>query len=348
MKHNPQEWLGCIKHQIESSDILISFSGMNFLQNMGDLEEEFQELIIRKVKSGTPVFCRLLEQRDEEPKFMEAITKALGASPLYYRVYSKINRPDNDPNPYCATFSKANSTLRDPELFRGVNSVYSDASVLINYTPELYPLIDIDPMEYDFIDQGDLYFHGELGMRNTIAVRGDLFNSVQILYSGELFFNSRKDLFGRLHHGINENIRFAENIIKCLSSAVKKSEDHEVKCYELFSSLERRLGILIKSKLKESQINIWIDDNSHQAKFTRSNLGQLNFLELVKIICSHWESFSQSILLDKEEFRLKCKGINKRERRFLAHPIKAENEGYEYSEYSYCIIKEVNEALSSC
>ena len=344
---DPNEWLNDVREKIDSSDILISFNGMSLLKLTGSFCDEFQTRLISKIKDGTPLLCKLLEHRKEEVNLMKPICKVLGASALYYRVYSDINRPDNDPNPYCITFDKAKSTLRDPEIFKGVSSVYGNASSLINYEPNLYPLIDIESSEYKFVDEGDMFFHGAIGMKNTIVVRGDLFDSCQLLYSGHLFENPRTDFEGRMHYGISKNIRFAENVIKCLDSAISKSEAHETKCYELFSQLERQLGILIDTHLSEIQINQWIDDNCQDSNYKRANLGQLNFLDLVKIISSHWRYFDSYLLLEKEEFKAKCNGINKKERRYLAHPIKAENDGYEYSEHSYRIIKDVLNALVS-
>ena len=344
---DPNEWLNDIRDKIDSSDILISFNGMDFLKMAGSFRDEFHTRLISKIKEGTPLLCKLLEHRKEEVNLMQPICKVLGASALYYRVYSDINRPENDPNPYCITFDKAKSTLRDPQLFKGVKRVYGNRSSLVNYEPDLYPLIDIESTEYKFVDEGDLFFHGSLGMRNTIAVRGELYDSIQVLYTGDLFENSRTDMMGRLHHGINENKQFAKNIIQCIDDAIDKPEAHEATCYELFSQLERQLGILIDAHLNEEQINQWIDGNCQDSHYKRTNLGQLNFLELVKIISSHWRYFDSYLLLEKEEFKAKCNGINKKERRYLAHPIKAENDGYKYSEQSYRLIKDVLKAIAS-
>lgn len=346
LHNDPNEWLNDIREKIDSCDILISFNGMDFLQTAGSYCEDFQTRLISKIKDGTPIFCKLLEYSREKKNLMQPICKVLGASALYYRVYSDINRPDNDPNPYCVTFDKAKSTLRDPEIFKGVDSVYGNSSVLINYEPNLYPLIDVETSEYKFVDEGDLLFHGSIGMKNTIVVRGDFFESSQFLYTGDLFENPRTDIKGRMHYGIRKNTRFAENIIKCLDSSISKFEAHETKCYELFSQLERQLGILIELHLSIEQINTWIEDNCQDSKFKRTNLGQLNFLELVKIICSHWKDFNNHIFLDKEQFRVKCNRFNKKERRYLAHPIKAESEGYEFNDHANQLIKEVLEAIS--
>jgi hypothetical protein len=340
-------WLNDVRNKIDASDILISFNGMSFLRVLGSFCDEFQTRIISKIQSGTPLFCKVIESRQTEVNLMDPICKVIGASALYYRVYSDINRPENDPNPYCVTFDKAKSTLRDPELFKKVNSVYGDSSTLINYKAHLYPLIDVESSEYIFVDEGDLFFHGSLGMKNTIAVRGELFDSIQFLYTGRLFENPYTDIMGRLHYGITKNMRLAENVIKCLDSAIGKPVAHETMCYELFSQLERRLGLIIESKLTVKQISEWIDDNCKEASYLRSNLGQLNFSDLVKIICSHWNIFDSSVQLDKEVFRAKCNGINKKERRYLAHPIKAENEGYEFSQDSYRLIDDVLKSILS-
>jgi hypothetical protein len=347
---NPEEWLDDVRNKIDSCEIIISFNGMSFLMVTGTYRAEFQERLIKKIRSGTPVFSKLLEYRinsnsDFDEDLMKPICKTLGASALFYRVYSNTNRPQNDPNPYCTIFEKAKDELRDPELFKKVNSVYGDAAALINYEPELYPLIDAAPSDFQFVDQGDLFFNGSLGMKNTIAVRGDLFDSIQILYTGRMFENAYDDVMGRVHFGIEKNLKFAENIIKCLDAAVSKSVIYETKCYEMFSQLERRLGLLIESKLSSADVVVWIDEHSRENEYKRTNLGQLNFIELSKIICSHWTTFDSHIALDKEPFRLKCNAINKRERRYLAHPIKAETDGYDFSENSNQLISEVLKAL---
>jgi hypothetical protein len=347
---NPEGWLDDVRAKLDSCEIIISFRGMDFLKVAGTYSAEFQERIINKIRAGTPILTRLLEHRTNpniefDEDLMNPICKTLGASALYYRVYSNINRPEDDPNPYCTLFQKAKDELRDPELFKKVNSVYSDAAALINYEPELYPLIDADPSEFEFVDQGDMFFNGSLGFKNTIAVRGDRFDSIQILYTGRMFENAYDDVMGRTHFGIEKNLKFAENIIKCLDSAISKPEHYETKCYELFSQLERRLGLLIESKLSSAKVEEWIDEHATKSEYKRTNLGQLNFMELSNIICSHWTTFDGHIVVDKEQFRFKCKAINRRERRYLAHPIKAERDGYIFSENSSQKINEVLKAL---
>ena len=192
---------------------------------------------------------------------------------------------------------------------------------------------------------GDLLFNGSLGMKNTIAVRADLFDSLQIFYTGRMFENPYTDIVGREHFGITKNKKLAENIIKCLDDAVDKPAPHINTCFELFNQLERRLGLLIEHKLTTEHIKTWLEQNAADEKYIRINLGQVNFAELVQLICSHWQSFAENIQLEKEEFRVKCLTINKRERRYLAHPIKAEAEGYEFSESSTKLIRQVLEAL---
>jgi ABC-type cobalt transport system substrate-binding protein len=342
----PNEWLDDVRSKISDADILVSFNGMNFLKSAGHFKDEFQKQLIKKIQSGTPIFARLWEYPYESIEdLMVPVCNVIGATPLYYRVYSKTNRPENDPNPYCTLFDKAKDALRDPDLFKGVNSVYADSATLINYDPVLFPMIDADPSSYRLVDPGDLFFKGSLGMKNTIAVRGDRFDSVQILYTGDMFINPFTDMMGRMHYGLQKNIKFAENIISYLDAAISKPMLYEAKCYELFNQLERRLGLLIEKQLSTEQILTWIKEHSEQVKLIRSNLGQLNFIELTNIICSHWKMFDSQILMDKEAFRHKCNGINKKERRYLAHPIKALRDGYNFSENSTLLIKQVLEAL---
>jgi hypothetical protein len=344
------EWLDDLRNKIEMADILISFRGMDFLTICGTYKDEFQKQLIKKIQNGTPIFSRLWEHRrntilESDEHVMQPIYNVVGASALYYRVYSRTNRPENDPNPYCTLFEKAKDALRDPDLFKGVNSVYGDSAALINYEPELFPMIDADPSGYQLVDDGDSFFTGSLGMKHTIAVRGDRFDSAQILYTGDMFENARTDVAGRVHYGIEKNVKFAANIIKYLDSAISKPVIHVTKCFELFNQLERRLGLLIENQLSTEQVIAWINENSEHVKFERTNLGQLNFIELTNIICSHWKIFDSKIDIDKEAFRHKCNGINKKERRYLAHPIKAVTDGYNFSENSTLLIIQVLGAL---
>lgn len=344
----PDIWLEDIRIKIAECEIIVSFNGMDFLKRIGNFRPEFQSLILDKIRGGTPILSKLIEHsryNHFSEDVMQPICKQLGASALYYRVYSDVYTLEKDPNPYSTIYQKANDALRDPQLFSGVSEVYSDSAAIINYEPDYFPLIEINPQNYKLVDEGDLFFSGSLGMKNTIAVRADLFDSLQIFYTGRMFENPYTDSIGREYFGITKNKRLAENIIKCLDNSVDKPAHHINTCYELFNKLERGLGMLIEQKLTSQQIKTWLEQNAVENKYTKLNLGQVNFVELVKLICSHWQSFAKDIQLEKEELRFKCLKINKKERRYLAHPIKAEAEGYVFSESSTILIKQVLRAL---
>jgi hypothetical protein len=341
---SPSEWLSNIRVEIQYADILVAPSIRAFFARVGYCAEEFLELILTKMKQGCPALFGVNVSDIPGTNIPPAIGsetssifwRALDISPQNKKVSEKVT-PEGRRNPYITEFTKDDNCLCDPEIFLDVDKVTMAQACLLNYDNDAIPLIEASDM-HNFVNSGDFFTNGVLGRKAAVAVHRRTRKEMQIILSGGVFSNSYDGMYERIP-GFDENEQFIKNVIMKLNSAVESPESIIHSAYDLFSKIERGLGMLVKEKFPDNIEGLCPPDILRNLKKPRGEFdySKATLFDIVEIISKNWNAFRRGFvaadgnLISKNKFKSLFGALNRNQRRYLAHPIKSRLHEHEFS-----------------
>lgn len=337
-------WLSDLRRGIEQADIVVGLG--NFFALI-QAETELDELLMafrRKISSGCPTLlsgCANLWSNafPAGEQKIRALFDTFGIHLTSTKVASRIQEFVSHSSNLCCGFRKEDDALFDPGLFEGVESVWAYGSRLIQYEPEVFPLIEASGLHF-FVDEGDLRTIGNLGRRNAVAVKR-VRNGQYLMVLAGGFFRDRADTFGGVMPGLEDNKHFAEMVISELTAHVSKPIDFGARSYVLFRELEARLGELVQKVLTRASYDgqfMGLLPAEVQNKL-RGDAGvpdysRAMYVDLVNIVHKLWPQF-ESIFADSAGEPLTRNAVTRplsslnKQRNYLAHPHKAKQHGRE-------------------
>ena len=337
-----RKWLSDLKKGIEDSDILLCLGSFHALAQSGD------DLIQQKIDGGCPTLldgCSGLvsEPFSAQKRPLVDLLHFYGIHLTSTRVSSRIQEYISHSSPTCCGFHKEDDALLDADLFRKVESVWASGNRLIQYEPEVFPLIETRGQPeglHVFTSDMDLPTRGNLGRKNAVAVIRST-ESQCLVVSTSSFFGDARNTPGGVPPGLKDNREFAENVIDKLTSRVRRPEKLRAKAHELHFELEGRLGKLIEDVLARSspdgsflslvpeEIRAKLGDQRGTTDYSRAT-----YTDLVNILSKRWPLF-EPLFIDQTGHPMAKNAIVKplsslnTQRNYLAHPHKAQQHGRE-------------------
>lgn len=331
-------WLARLRDKLEEADIIIGLGNFLALMQSGTELSSILDQLRQKIDSGCPVLfdgCNSLVNNS----FPDAERQILGLLGYYgihinsTKVASTVRDYEAHSSSMCCMFCKDDDTLLDPRLFSGVDEISGSSNRLIQYDSDVFPTVEASDFHF-FVDEGDLLSVGNLGRKNTVAVRLAYGRPCLLAMSGN-YLRDRTTTLGGIAPGFEDNRKFAENVIDELSGSVRRPVDYSLSAYEQFCKLEATLGDVIKAglvRLSGSGDIYGLLPNEVRGR-VRGNSGVLDygramFRDLVVILDHRWSDFQPYFIdetgetLPRETVTELLFEINKL-RKYLAHPVKA-------------------------
>jgi hypothetical protein len=229
-------------------------------------------------------------------------------------------------------FRKSDGCLLNPELFTGIDSVLLSSVNLVDYAGDTFPIAEAGPL-HRFVDDGDLPSKGVLGRKNAVAVLRRTATEFSIFLGGSAIEAPGQTLGGFLP-GIEANRAFALRLLQALHDATQ-GHRYLNQAYPAFSQLERDLGKLIASVLSRASgadsIEKYFPKRAidHMQAKGGISYSLATYDDLVDIILENWPLF-QAVFIGNSKGQVKrhLQRVNYKYRRHLAHPHKAEQEGF--------------------
>lgn len=331
------EWIDRLLSEISDSEVLVCFANYFHFRCFGENDTRLVDLVCQKIRNG----CAVLLQSDmyskrissqELPSSIRDVFKCVGAEPLPYQVHSETCIEEGQLHQRTCWFDQ--TSLRDRVLFKNVSRVTSYVPSLIAYNHQGHPIIDVEPPDYSFTDPSDLEWEGSLGMRHSIAVVCDSFDSIQIVLGGRIFDDYAQWGFGDSDPLFENNVQFAHNLLEEINSSAPTTERYRSDAWTSIVKLELAMGELLekaigKDKLMANLPNEIKDDMLEY--FGEIKYSQLYFRQLGFLIRSHyWEELGPLFAgTSRKQLKDLLYKINSGPRRFLAHPIKSKEEDFQ-------------------
>lgn len=336
------KWVSDLRKGIEEADLLVGLGNfLAFVQSGADLEKLLM-LIRQKIDSGCPALfdgCANLLSNSFPvvEKQILALIESYGIHITTTKVASRLPEFRLHSSDLCCGFHKEDDSLLDPRLFQDMESAWAYGNRLIQYEPDIFPLIEASGLHF-FVDKGDLLTVGNLGRKNAVAVSQVRNKRCLIVLSGN-FFHDRAETLGGTTPGVEDNKAFAENVIAELTSHVVRPIDFAVSSYALLRELEARLGDLIEKVLTGattdgnfiSLLPVEIQ-NKLRSETGIPDYSRAMYVDLVNIVHKVWPQF-EPFFVDQAGKPMARKSVTKplsslnTQRIYLAHPHKAKQHG---------------------
>lgn len=331
-----KNWVSRCMQQINHADAICCLGSYGLFLSAGDQAQYISELLVEKLRRGTPFLLQIprlaehLEERVYPPVVGEFIRK-FNILPTRTKVGTDLNLSESVPDPYYCWFDKASDSLREPQLFKGVDRLYVQQPSLVFYDCDVSPIVDARRPDYFYVDYGDEFYSGDLGMHPTIAVESRAFDSIQIVMSGNVLSDPYQSELGCRFPVIADNRQFARNALRMISGEAKTAERYRASAFEIFVRLERTLGRLLTACIGEEAILQDLPESVRESlcAYTASpDFSNANFSDLVKLLLHHWARLAEHFGgFSKNKIKKLLNSVNSGPRRMLAHPHRAEREG---------------------
>jgi hypothetical protein len=355
------QWLGSLRDKLERADIIVSLGNyLALLQSNHELPCML-DIIRRKIDAGSPILldgCAGLwggAFADLNSQIIKLLNY-YGIRLTPKTVASRIHEFSPHSSSSCCVFHKTDDCLLDPDLFDDVDTVAASGNRLLQYEPDVYPLIESNNLHF-FVDEGDWETRGNLGKKNAIAVRRLRNNENVFVLTGSFFDDPTKTMGGILP-SIQDNRGFATNLIEKLDTLTRRSFASSASAYELFRELEARIGELIESVLSRvSSDGSFVTllppkiQEKLRPKPDQIDFSLATFVQLVTIIKDLWPRFARFFIdktgqpLGRELVTTPLFNINTHQRRYFAHPHKAKQQGLTLTAEDVAELKSMLEIL---
>jgi hypothetical protein len=301
------------------------------------VEDEYIHLVQDRMRSGMPALFQL-------PRFYDKLRSGEIEGPVDRifrdcevhstdnRVYSELDPYRGHSSPMTCWFRKSDGCLLNPEIFTGIDCFLMSGTNLLDYDGDTFPIAEAGPL-HSFVDAGDLRSKGILGRKNAVAVLRRTATEFSIFLGGDAL-GAPTETFGGFLPGIEANQDLALRLLKALHEAAQGNR-YLNEAYSAFSQLERDLGKLILDVLSRASSANDIEKYfpkrvmDHLRTPSGVNYSLANYDELVDIILANWDDFRRVFTdTSKNKMKKQLQSLNYKYRRHLAHPHKAEQEGF--------------------
>jgi hypothetical protein len=248
------------------------------------------------------------------------------------RVYSELDFYRDHSSPMSSWFRKSDGCLLNPELFTGIDRLLMSGTNLLDYAGDTFPIVEAGPLHL-FVDAGDLPSKGVLGRKNAVAVLRRTASEFSIFLGGNAL-DAPTETIGGVLPGIEENKTLALRLLQALHEATQGNR-YLNQAYSAFSQLERDLGKLISDVLFRASNTVSIENYfpkrviDHTLTKGGISYSLANYDDLADIILENWNYFRTVFIgASKGKVKKRLQSLNYKYRRPLAHPHKAEREGF--------------------
>jgi hypothetical protein len=334
--------LSRLRRAFEECDVLIGLGNFFLFKWLGEpFGDEYIKLVQDRMRAGMPALFQLprffdLLQTGQIAGRTERIFRDCEVMSTARKVYSE---KDFYPGPWGTSwFRKSDGCLLNPELFTGIDSLLLSGVNLLDYDGDTYPIAVAGPL-HDFVDYGDEFPQGVLGKKDTVAVLRRTPKEFSIFLGGDAISATAETTLGEtIGDGIQANRTFALRLLQALHDATQ-GHRYLNQAYPAFSQLERDLGQLIYIVLSrasgsdsiEKYFPEWVIDHI-QAKGGKK-YSRATYDDLVDIVLENWNLFQAVFIeISKGQVKKQLQRVNYKYRRHLAHPHKAEQEGFVFRE----------------
>jgi hypothetical protein len=354
---NPKPILSRAFLAVEQTDVLIGLGDYFLFSWLGeDYGEEFVTLIRDRMRAGMPALFQLPRFFDglrtgQIPPWTERIFRDCDVVSTNNRVYSELDSYLGHSSPTSPWFRKADGCLLNPELFTGIDSILISSVNLLDYDGDTFPIVEAGPLHL-FVDAGDLPSKGVLGRKNAVALLRRTTTEFSIFLGGNLL-DAARETVGGLLPGITANPAVALRLLQALHDATQGNR-YLNQAYAAFSRLERDLGKLVSRTLSRASngrsIEMYFPEHvlNHIKAKGGISYSLANYDDLVDIVLENWNVFGTLFIgASKTQTKRKLQGLNYKYRRQLAHPHKAEQEGFIFNSMDVDDIRGVHAFLQS-
>jgi hypothetical protein len=264
------------------------------------------------------------------------------------KVGSDAYATDAHESPFICEYNDEEGCFNDHQLLDGVEKITGRTAYLLDYEAGSFPIIEASPLHFLVDPKSDFFASGIPGRRNVVGIRHRTGRATQIVLSAD-FLRNGYDSFGGYVSGIEQNERFAEHIIDFLEEQIRAPNRARDSAYDLFAELERLLGQFVYDVLiKESStgsIDLFLsrDLKKHlvDRKSGKINYANAYYSDIVSMLKSNWSKFSKYFGDQSDEVSVidSLLRLNKEQRRLLAHPHKAHQLGFMFTESDILVLK---------
>ena len=132
---------------------------------MGDLGEEFLDVLITRLGSGAPFLLQTSRLRDqinngEVPSYVERLFRHCDVMPTEHRVFSEAHGFEGHMSPMNCWFTKGDGCFLYPEFFTGIDRVLLSGANLLDYDGDTFPIILASEL-HESTDAGDIISQGQ-------------------------------------------------------------------------------------------------------------------------------------------------------------------------------------------
>jgi hypothetical protein len=344
----PVEYLKQVYATVERADIILCFGDYFWFMFTEAVGSTFADLILHKLSSGAPFFCELVRAAEKiRSGYLKASAqnffRRLGVLPTRNRIFSRTDAHADHVSGSSCWFRKDDGCLMNPQILGGIDKVLISSANELEYFEDVFPIIQIGPT-HEIVDEGDLFVPGRLGQRPSVALERRTETEFAVIIAGDVAKDCRQTVGGVLH-GWTENERFVGKIINHLAASIDTWEKRSLIAYAAFAKLEMLLGELVQNVLEKSLGGAAI----HSAFPPRvlQNISQggspdyamAHYSDLIDIVLHNWGAFTTLFGSSRTQFKKVLTSINYGSRRFIAHPHKAKQSGYEFAREEICAIE---------
>jgi hypothetical protein len=349
---DPGPILTRVRTALEASDVLIGLGDFFLFAWLGEaFGDEYVKLVQDRMHAGMPALFQLPRAFDrfrtgEIAARVERIFRDSEVFSTNNRVYSEQDYYEGHSSPMSCWFRKSDGCLLNPELFTGIDRLLMSSTNLLAYDGDTFPIVEAGPLHL-FVDAGDLPSRGVLGQKNAVAVLRRTATEFSIFLGGSALDAPTKTLGGILP-GIEMNQNLALKVLKSLHEAAQGNR-YLNQAYSAFSQLERDLGKMIAEVLRKignsDRIEEYFPPRVIDHTLTKTGIvySLANYDDLIEIILHNWKCF-QIIFEEtgKNTVKRRLQSLNYKYRLHLAHPHKAEQEGFVFKDIDVNEIRNVH------
>lgn len=327
---------------LTSADAIVGFSpGFPFFFKYFHLIGEFYPLLLERLKDRVPLYLETPRAKEsfwngtQENRDLKDLFSQLQIIPTDHRIFSRLDSHSENPY-YSCWFRRVDRCFINPDVLGQKNDVLISLANVLEYGDDVYPVVELGPLHF-LVDRGDNIVERNLSDRPAVVIESRSL-SYALVVSGHLARDPFEAIGGTITHGYDENETIVRNIIARISNMSDSRDNRREKAFRSLVRLERHLGSLIHTKLREKAGKTSID--SFLPEKVRENLikyspepdyAQATLDDLLKILFHNWDCFEEIFGVKKSHLKRQFSSINHHLRRYLAHPHRAECENYDFS-----------------
>jgi len=351
----PEQSLKKFQIDVEEADVFVCLGDFFIFSWLGHLGEKYLDILITRLRSGAPCLLQAPRLRNkfnngEVPSYVENIFRSCEVMPTEYQVFSETLAFQERMSPMTSWFTKGDRCFLHPKFFTGIDRVLMSSVNLLDYDGDTFPIIL--PSELHAVtDAGDFRSPNMLSRRNSVAVMRHTDTGLAIIIGGSMLDAPQHTVGGELP-GIAPNLTVARRMMQLLDNSIHNKTFFAKEAYGAFFQLERTLGNFIRDVLQmiseDDRIEAYFPEKVRNNITTdgRTDFSLATYNDLTEILLHNWSLFGVSFEGEsKNTIKKQFQKLNYVNRRYLAHPHKAEQEGIEFGRENVDQIEAVQKVL---